>query len=76
MSDLQQNKFEIEVYGYTIVEDVLTESVAVEMRDVLTYLNQQHGTDHQHRGTARHVANLPTYDPIFFQIIDHQKILP
>ena len=47
MSDLQQNKFEIEVYGYTIVEDVLTESVAVEMRDVLTYLNQQHGTDHR-----------------------------
>ena len=76
MSDLQQNKFEIEVYGYTIVEDVLTESVAVEMRDVLTYLNQQHGTDHRHRGTARHVANLPTYDPIFFQIIAHQKILP
>ena len=67
MFDLQQEKFEIEVYGYTIIKNVLTEDLASEIRDVLIHLDQQHGTDHRHLGTARHIANLPTYDPIFFQ---------
>lgn len=72
----QQEKFEIEVYGYTIVENVLSQEEASEIRKVLIRLDQQSGTEHRHLGTARHVANLPTYDPIFFKTIDHPKVLP
>ena len=56
----QQEKFEIEVYGYTIVENVLSQEEASEIRKVLIRLDQQSGTEHRHLGAARHVANLPT----------------
>lgn len=72
----EQEKFEIEVYGYTIVEGVLSHDEAGKMRRVLVELDQEIGTDHQHLGAARHVANLPTYDPVFFKAIDHSKVLP
>lgn len=67
---------EIEVYGFTILERVLTEDEAIEMREALIRCEQEVGTDHTHRGTARHVANLPTLDPAFFKTIDHPRVLP
>ena len=72
----KQEKFEIDVYGYTVLKEVLTPDEAKGIKEVLAELNQEIGTEHQHLGTARHVANLPTYDPIFFKTIDHPKVLP
>ena len=76
MFDFRQEKFEIEVYGYTIVESVLTQNLALEMRDVLVRLDSQCRTEDHHGGKARHVLNLSTCDPIFFQIIDYPMVLP
>ena len=76
MFDFRQEKFEIEVYGYTIVESVLTQNLALEMRDVLVRLDSQFRTEDHHGGKARHVLNLSTCDPIFFQIIDYPMVLP
>lgn len=67
---------EIEIYGFTILERVLTEDEAVEMREALIRCEQEVGTEHTHRGSARHVANLPTLDPAFFKAIDHPRVLP
>ena len=72
----KQEKFEIDVYGYTVLNEVLTLDEAKGIKKVLAELDQEIGTDHQHLGTARHVANLPTYDPVFFKTIDHPKVLP
>jgi ectoine hydroxylase-related dioxygenase (phytanoyl-CoA dioxygenase family) len=76
MTEAEKAIQEIEVYGFTILERVLTEEQAVEMREALIQCEQQAGTDHKHRGTARHVSNLPTLDPVFFKAIDHPRVLP
>jgi ectoine hydroxylase-related dioxygenase (phytanoyl-CoA dioxygenase family) len=76
MTEAEKAIQEIEVYGFTILERVLTEEQAVEMREALIRCEQQAGTDHKHRGTARHVSNLPTLDPVFFKAIDHPRVLP
>ena len=46
------------------------------MRQALIRCEQEHGTEHTHRGSARHVANLPVMDRIFHQCIDHPRVLP
>ena len=76
MTEAEKAIQEIEVYGFTILERVLTKEQAVEMREALIRCEQKVGTDYQHRGTARHVSNLPTLDPIFFKAIDHPRVLP
>lgn len=76
MTEAEKAIQEIEVYGFTILERVLTKEQAVEMREALIRCEQKVGTDHKHRGTARHVSNLPTLDPIFFKAIDHPRVLP
>lgn len=76
MTEAEKAIQEIEVYGFTILERVLTKEQAVEMREALIRCEQKVGTDHKHRGAARHVSNLPTLDPIFFKAIDHPRVLP
>jgi ectoine hydroxylase-related dioxygenase (phytanoyl-CoA dioxygenase family) len=76
MTEAEKAIQEIEVHGFTILERVLTEEQAVEMREALIRCEQKVGTDLKHRGTARHVSNLPTLDPIFFKAIDHPRVLP
>ena len=53
--------------------DDLVES---QMREIVRRSNEELGVDHLHLGTARHVANLVTIDPVFFQCVDHPKVLP
>ena len=76
MSDIQQHLFELNVYGFTIVEGVLSTDVAHAMREALIKCEEKFGTETAHRGTASHVANLPIMDRIFHQTIDHPRILP
>ena len=73
---IQQHLYELEIYGFTVVENVLSTEEAHAMREVLIRCEKELGTDHKHRGTARHVSNLPILDPIFFKTIDHPKTLP
>ena len=76
MSEIEKAIQEIEIYGFTILERVLTEEEAVEMRQALIRCEREFGEDHTHRGAARHVSNLPVLDQVFHKIIDHPRTLP
>jgi len=76
MTETEKAILEIDVYGFTILERVLTEDQAVEMREALVRCEQEVGTESNNRGAASHVANLPTLDPVFFKTIDHARTLP
>jgi len=67
---------EIDIYGFTVLESVLSVDEATAMRAALIACEQREGTESSHRGAASHVANLPTLDPIFFPTIDHARVLP
>ncbi|MBM3264397.1 MAG: phytanoyl-CoA dioxygenase family protein [candidate division Zixibacteria bacterium] len=67
---------ELEVYGFTLVEEVLSAEEVADMKKVLIRLNEEVGEELLAPGACRHVSNLPTLDPIFFPIVDHPKILP
>lgn len=73
MANLKQALFEIDVYGFTIVENVLDPDEVAEMKEVLIRLADEKGAD---RGDCIHISNLPIMDTAFFKIIDHPKILP
>ncbi|MDE2734302.1 MAG: phytanoyl-CoA dioxygenase family protein [Gemmatimonadota bacterium] len=76
MNEIEQAIQEIEIYGFTLLESVLDSDTAASMRQALIRCEQEHGTEHTHRGAARHVANLPVMDRIFHQCIDHPRVLP
>jgi ectoine hydroxylase-related dioxygenase (phytanoyl-CoA dioxygenase family) len=76
LTPFEQAIQELELYGFTVVEEVLTAEQVETLRASLKRAEQEIGTDHTHRGTARHVSNLPTWDPAFFQTLDHPKVLP
>lgn len=75
MTGNEQRLREIEVYGFTIVENVLNSGEVEAMKAALVRCERGFGTEHSHRGSARHVSNLPTLDPVFFSCIDHPKVL-
>lgn len=76
MTEFDNAVYELDVYGFTIVESVLTAEQVAEMRGVLIRLNDEVGEERGGEGSCRHVSNLPTLDPIFFPVIDHPSILP
>ena len=67
---------ELQVLGYTIIENVIDESEAHMMRDFVVENAFSIGVEHRHRGTARHLANLVTLDPMFLSVINHDAVLP
>ena len=76
MNELEQAVAEIEIYGFTLLEKVLSTEVAEQMREALIRCEREVGTEHTHRGSARHVSNLPTLDRAFHPCIDHPLVLP
>ena len=76
MNETKKAIQEIEIYGFTILERVLTEEESVEMRQALIRCEREFGEDHVHRGSARHVSNLPVLDSVFHRIINHPRTLP
>ena len=76
MTPLEQQILEIELFGFTIIPEVLTAAEAAHLREVMKRLEREQGTDSKHRGTARHVSNLTTLDRAFHPLIDHAKVLP
>ena len=76
MIEREQALAELDIYGFTVVRDVLDTDQVQAMKDALIRCENEVGTEHRNRGMARHVANLPTLDPVFFACLDHPKILP
>ena len=76
MNEQEQGLQELEIYGFTILESVVDTDTADAMRETLIRCAEDHGTEHTHRGSARHVSNLPVLDRIFHQCIDHPRVLP
>lgn len=76
MSDLKQALFEIELYGFTLLEGILTAEEVTAIRAVNERLLESAGADQEFMGRAGHISNLPTLDPIYFPLIDHPRVLP
>ena len=76
MTEKEKAIFEIQIYGFTIIERVLSEEQADKMREALIYCDREFGTNLTFGGSARHVSNLPTLDRIFHKTIDHPRTLP
>ena len=60
MAATAQQLFEIETYGFTVVEDVLSADEAAEIRAINLRLLDAHGEDLVFEGRAGHITNLPT----------------
>ena len=54
---------EIDVYGFTILEAVLSTEQADAMRMALIECERRKGTETQHRGSASHVACFNSQQP-------------
>ena len=67
---------ELRIWGFTVIHDVLDTTAAAAMRDFVVEHALRIGVEHGHRGTALHLANLVTLDPMFLPVIDHPSVLP
>ena len=76
MSELQQAFWEMDVYGFTLLDSVLNTDEIEAMRDSLTHWEDQVGDEQRFLGRAGHVSNLVALDPVFHPIIDHPRTLP
>jgi hypothetical protein len=76
MKEFDQKLTELRVFRFAIVEDVLPPDDIESMREFVVKTEANIGVESCHRGTARHLANLVTLSPMFFQCIDHEKVLP
>lgn len=73
---LEQARFEVETYGFTILADVLGSDEVRELRSIGARLDREIGTDFNFGGTARHLRNLVVCDPAYLRLIDHPRVLP
>jgi ectoine hydroxylase-related dioxygenase (phytanoyl-CoA dioxygenase family) len=76
MDEFEQAVQEVDIYGFTLLENVLNSTEAAAMRTALIRCQEEHGTEHTHRGAASHVSNLPVLDRVFHACIDHPRVLP
>lgn len=76
MTELQQAFLEMDVYGFTLLEGVLTAGEIEAMRASLIRLEGEVGDEQRFLGRAGHVSNLPALDPLFHPLIDHARTLP
>jgi ectoine hydroxylase-related dioxygenase (phytanoyl-CoA dioxygenase family) len=76
MTEREQHLTELEVYGFTVVYDVLGAADVAAMKDVLIREDAARGELTHNRGVARKLPNLATLDPVFFKSFDHRRVLP
>ncbi len=79
MSDeasFEQAVRELRIHGFTLIAGVLTQDEVAAIRQVNQRLLETCGDDLVFHGRAGHVTNLPARDPIYFDLIDHAKVLP
>ena len=63
MTEFENAVYELDLYGFTVVERVLTSGQVASMREALVRLNDEVGEERSGEGSCRHVSNLPTLDP-------------
>ena len=71
-----QRLAELSIWGFTVIRDVLKPDTVTVMRNFVEESAFRIGVEHGFRGTARHLANLVTLDPMFLSVIDHEAVLP
>ncbi|HIG43104.1 MAG: phytanoyl-CoA dioxygenase family protein [bacterium] len=76
MDALEQKLHELQIFGFTIIENVLPGNQLKQIREFVVKTEERIGVETRHRGVARHLANLVNLDPMFFNVIDHNKVLP
>ncbi|MFT5196922.1 MAG: ectoine hydroxylase-related dioxygenase (phytanoyl-CoA dioxygenase family), partial [Cellvibrionaceae bacterium] len=76
MTEFDQKILELKLYGFTIIDNVLAADDIAAMRELLVQAEQEIGVEMYHRGRAGHIANVVTLNPLFFQCIDHPKVMP
>ena len=76
MDAFTQQVTELEVYGFTVLEDVLSSAQVTALRDFVLAEEARIGVESKHRGSARHLANLVGLTPLAFPLIDHPRVLP
>ena len=78
MNTFEQAIAELDVYGFTLIPDVLNRNQVNALKQALISSSEEKGRhDYKNRGVPSLIVfNLPTLNPVFFQIIDHPRILP
>ncbi|MAA68945.1 MAG: hypothetical protein CL915_09345 [Deltaproteobacteria bacterium] len=76
MESLEQALLEMEVYGFTLLEEVLNPEEVSHLKECLIRCYERTGHEQSFMGTAGHVSNLPAQDHAFFFLLDHPKTLP
>lgn len=75
-SPSSQTLFELETYGFTVLEAVLDAERAARIAAVTAEMDRLHGTDYVHeRAYARHIMNLPSLHEAYLPLIDHPTVL-
>ena len=73
---VDQARFELEVFGFTVVPAVLAEATAAALAAALDAADAAVGTEYTYDGAhARHVANLPARDDAFLRLVDDPTVL-
>ncbi|MYC97396.1 MAG: phytanoyl-CoA dioxygenase family protein [Caldilineaceae bacterium SB0661_bin_32] len=76
MASLQQAFWEMDVYGFTLLEGVLSAAEVEALRASLAEWAARLGGEQRFLGQAGHVSNLPVLDPLYHPLIDHPRTLP
>jgi len=71
-----QARFELDAYGYTVLERVVDDDTAAALAASLSAADDAIGTDYVHQDAyARHVMNLLSWDERFVALIDDPVVL-
>jgi ectoine hydroxylase-related dioxygenase (phytanoyl-CoA dioxygenase family) len=74
--DIAQAQFEMEVFGFTVLDPLLTEPEVSRLTELVDAADTSDGTDYVYDGAfARHVANLPAQDDRFLALVDYPSVL-
>lgn len=74
--DQDQARFELEVFGFTVLPAVLSEAQAARLRAILDAADEAVGVDYVYdEAYARLVPNLPALADEFLPLIDHPQVL-
>jgi hypothetical protein len=78
MDELEQAITDIDIVGFTVLQDVLSHDQCVELQAVHQEMVDSYGTPSgtPEDGDSWHVANLPTLHPAFWQVCDHPRVMP
>jgi hypothetical protein len=72
----RQRQFEVDTYGFTVLESVIDAAHARELADAVSAADASIGTDYVHQEAyARHVMNLLACDERFLALVDHPVVL-